>query len=533
MLRDLLTTSPSMPVMTDVCIIGAGPAGLSLGGALVEHGMKVVILDAGPATPEIRDDPPDLVFDRREYRGATRGRAHGFGGTSSLWGGQLLPVRAEEMAARPHIGAPAWPIDHEEIARYFPRLDSLLNVTSLPFELTAGGRAKSPLASLNWEGFEPRISKWIPFAGRNLASAWWPSLSRTGRAEAWVNATVVGWDSTARADTLSTERLCAEAPNGNTLEVRPRSVAICAGALESPRLAIELLQARAGADVLGRFLHDHLSVRVAELEIADRSGFVTLFCPSFQGSTMRSPRLELASAVAKSAGVPAMYAHFVVEAPDDSGFAFVRDALRSFQRNQPAVALRQIARLPGAIPDLAEIAWWRAIRKRLTLPAGARVYVHVDFEQPPIADNRVHVEKRRLSEPRGRLHVDWDLPLDPSGIVGVMTEQLQRFWRTNQLDRFASLHLNDPSDLARAWPTNTYDIYHPAGTTRMSRTPLEGAVDSDLMLYGSDNVYVLSSSVFPSMGSANPTYTLMALGLRLSSHLAGRFGISHTASRLH
>lgn len=63
------------------------------------------------------------------------------------------------------------------------------------------------------------------------------------------------------------------------------------------------------------------------------------------------------------------------------------------------------------------------------------------------------------------------------------------------------------------------DIFHPGGTTRMGRTVNDGVVDSDLAVLGVQHLHVLSTSVFPTGASANPTMTLLLLGLRLASHL--------------
>lgn len=519
MLFDLASDRPDGPIHTDVCIIGSGPAGLALARALVTGGTRVVVLEAGPAVPELRSTPDNLVFDRSEYRGATLGRAHGFGGTSSLWGGQLLPVRAEEMVARPHIGAPEWPMDHDELARHFPTLDAWLGVTDRPFDLPEAVAAGSALEALDWLGFSPRLSKWIPFGARNLAKAWWPTIAATRKAQAWVNATVTSCDSVEATADRTVAAVQAHAANGHTLTVRPRAVVACAGALDSARLALQLLGPRS-PPALGRYLHDHLSIRIAALDVVDLAGFAELFAPRFEGSTMRSLRLELSSALTQTAGLPAMYAHVVAEAPADSGFALLRDTLRSLQRRRPGEALRQLSRLPRAAPGIAEIAWWRVVKRRLAFPRTGRLFIHVDFEQPPRFANRIHLGSARPPQTGAPLHVDWDVGIDPSFLVKTMTDQLIRLWEVNRLHRRAILRPLDPAAVAKAWPTNMYDIYHPAGTTRMSHDAADGAVDPDLRLHGTTNAYVLSTSVFPSMGSANPTYTLLALALRLAGHLA-------------
>ncbi len=62
---------------------------------------------------------------------------------------------------------------------------------------------------------------------------------------------------------------------------------------------------------------------------------------------------------------------------------------------------------------------------------------------------------------------------------------------------------------------------HAASTCRMSRTPVDGVVDSKLRVHETDNVYVCSNAVFPNSGAVNPTLTLVALALRLADELSG------------
>ena len=57
------------------------------------------------------------------------------------------------------------------------------------------------------------------------------------------------------------------------------------------------------------------------------------------------------------------------------------------------------------------------------------------------------------------------------------------------------------------------------GTTRMHRDPKQGVVDPDCRVHGLANLYVAGAAVFPTAGCANPTFTLVAMSLRLSDHL--------------
>lgn len=68
--------------------------------------------------------------------------------------------------------------------------------------------------------------------------------------------------------------------------------------------------------------------------------------------------------------------------------------------------------------------------------------------------------------------------------------------------------------------TNIVAVGHLHGTTRMARTAEYGVVDKDLLVFGTDNVFVIGSSVFPSAGFVNPTLTIAALSCRLSEHIS-------------
>jgi len=60
----------------------------------------------------------------------------------------------------------------------------------------------------------------------------------------------------------------------------------------------------------------------------------------------------------------------------------------------------------------------------------------------------------------------------------------------------------------------------------MATSPSEGVVDPNCRVFGTRNLYVAGSSVFPTSGLANPTLTLLALAMRLSDHLTKTVGVA-------
>jgi choline dehydrogenase-like flavoprotein len=163
-------------------------------------------------------------------------------------------------------------------------------------------------------------------------------------------------------------------------------------------------------------------------------------------------------------------------------------------------------------PSVAQYAWYRLGRRR---PQVRRVRVRNFVEMRPDAENRVVLADAR------DLHGD-PLPLvrhrcgelDRRSLV-----ELHRVLREELRTRGVG-ELEGDLALADPWPIDQ-DASHHMGSTRMGTDPRSSVVDQDLRLHGARNVWIAGSSVFPSAGCANPTYTIVALSIRLARHLRG------------
>jgi choline dehydrogenase-like flavoprotein len=174
--------------------------------------------------------------------------------------------------------------------------------------------------------------------------------------------------------------------------------------------------------------------------------------------------------------------------------------------------------LPGSLTIPATIFFKRYCLKR-KLP-GVFLYspkntyaLHFHAEQIPNAANRMELgpdgEKLvihyKLSEGDVqsviRLHEVLDESLKKSGSGAL------EYWYS-------------PPELKQAIENMSRDGIHQSGTTRIASDPESGVVDHDLRVFGTSNVFVCSSSVFPTSGQANPTFLLGAFAVRLAEHLS-------------
>ena len=72
------------------------------------------------------------------------------------------------------------------------------------------------------------------------------------------------------------------------------------------------------------------------------------------------------------------------------------------------------------------------------------------------------------------------------------------------------------------WLPHVHDQFHHMGTARMNADPAKGVVDPQCFVHGIDNLAIASAAVFPASGHSNPTFTLLALTMRLADELKRR-----------
>jgi len=140
--------------------------------------------------------------------------------------------------------------------------------------------------------------------------------------------------------------------------------------------------------------------------------------------------------------------------------------------------------------------------------------LHFDAEQSPNRDSRVMLGTEKDIFGLNRLKVDWRFT---DADVKSACKSFQLIAKELQLSGAGKMEI-DLESLARKIKDTGVGSHH-IGTTRMSSDPSQGVVDEDCRVHGIDNLYIASSSVFPTSSYANPTLTILALALRLADHI--------------
>jgi choline dehydrogenase-like flavoprotein len=493
----------------DVHVVGAGIAGLLIATRLARRGLHVAVTESGGEHQSGETHPLNEVEHLRSvYAGAEYGRTRCLGGTSTRWGGAMIPFLAADLDDR-------WPIGHAEFARYIPELETMFGLPSGSYDgpdLTQS-RDDAPATHV------ARLAKWPPFAKRNVATLLSSDLRRSDGPEVWLEATATGF---AFAPNGHIASVTATAPGGRKLVVRAKQTVFAAGAIESTRLL--LLADRQAGDrifapdaVLGRYFHDHLSICVADIIPIDRAALNRVAGFRFDGRGMRNLRFEPSEAPAVRALTPASFAHVAFTSGPNSGFEALRAVLQSLQRRQmpgPAVVLP----LLRSTPWLLRAAWWRAVEHRLLYPDKCPVELHMVVEQKPRAENRILLSSGKrdfLGQPLAA--IDWGVTDEDARALRQATDLFARFWDRSTLAQLGTLCRRSDAEYTLL---TSHGIYHPGGSTRLGWSVSEGVVDAELRTFRVPNLSIAATSIFPTGGGANPTMMLMLASLRLADRLA-------------
>jgi choline dehydrogenase-like flavoprotein len=525
MLIDLRQGAPWSRICAEVCIIGGGLAGLLAAHRLRAKGKRVVVLETGGREAHEGAHPLSEVEQRaRPYDGAGNGRARCLGGTSTLWGGAMIPFLPSDLDERPFLGAPKWPVAFGELARFIPDIERLFALDTGSYDgefLEAFGDAG--IVPTRDPDFLARFAKWPRFRIRNLANLFRGELANDRGLQVWLHAhvTSIALDEARRR----VASVSAQSPHGGSLEVTADQFVIAAGAIESTRLLL-WLDRRAGGflsragDALGRHFHDHVSILAADLEAVDPGALNRIAGLRFAGGTMRSLRFELSPAAQNEERVSSAFGHIHFTTSRPTSLDAIRELLRAAQKGA-APRWSDVGRAALGAPDIAAIAFWRASRRQLRWPRRADYYFHIVVEQLASPDNRIALADRLDSFGVPLASIDWRVLPQQMETLRAFARRFEAFWLRHGFARAARLRWRD-FDTALADPAASKDVFHPGGSTRMGLSPQTGVVDRNLRVFGLDNLYVASTSAFPSGASANPTLMLMLFVCRLAESISAR-----------
>ncbi|MGH8034615.1 MAG: NAD(P)-binding protein, partial [Lysobacterales bacterium] len=116
-------------LQTDICIVGAGAAGITLALELEQSRHRVMLLESGDAEPLVAADrlnDIEIAGHPLHVDGPVRRRC--FGGTTNSTFGRSVLLDAIDFESRPWLGVDGWPLAEAELRRFYPRTAEILGL---------------------------------------------------------------------------------------------------------------------------------------------------------------------------------------------------------------------------------------------------------------------------------------------------------------------------------------------------------------------------------------------------------------------
>ena len=505
---DARTLENGSVIEGDICIVGAGAAGISMALEWKDTPYKVILLEGGGFTVE--SDIQDLYAGEsvgQRYYPLQSARLHFFGGTTGHWAGWTSPFDPQDFEQRDWIPHSGWPLSRKDLDPFYVRAGRVVELERDTFETDA------------YLGDDPDLVK-LPFDESVIWTKMWQFSppTRFGKAyrEAIVGAENIHLYTYANACAIeaneavsAVEHVEVRSLDGKAHTVRARYFVLACGAMQNARLLLASnRQAPNGLgndhDLVGRYFMEHLEVESAYLVLPSPGPMklytVDIFVTRAAG--------ELALTAAKQQELQ------VLNGTSSMRLASFSESPLGIERypEDAAETIRIFEGLEQAVKDGVIGLTDHASIKQYTL--------HVRLEQAPNPQSRVMLSEERDALGVPRLKLDWQLTaLDKRSIRQLYETLGQEAGRLGigRVQMQDWLLQDDPM-----WPPFLGGGWHHMGTTRMHEDPKQGVVDAQCKVYGLGNLYVAGSAAFPTAGAANPTLTVIAMTLRLSDHLKSK-----------
>ncbi len=516
LIRDLVHAYPDANEHFDVCILGAGAAGISLAVELSRQGKRVVVLEGGG--PQIEEPSQDLYQSEiagLHHDGIHAGRFRSNGGTTTKWGGQILELDDIDFEHRNWVPGSGWPIPKQDLLPFY---DLAIKMEGLERSTLSDAAVWDEIGLPNPEipDLDTFLSRWCPET--NFATLHGRVLAESGCISVWLHANAIS----PVIEGARIRGIRCRTLTGVEHTFHADQFAWCMGGIESSRFFLQPEQAQMPWQqngMLGQNFQDHLMVPAARLELTDVGRFHVLFDNIFSRGYKYQPKIRLNFRHQKKHQILNVASKIMFASDAEGVGGELKDTAKKLLRGRIRATSRQeLTRLVRHAPLLARQSWHYKVKHRGYIESHEDIHLGIHCEQEPFGKSSITLSDTRDAVGMLRTKLDWKVSDLEIKTVRTFVE-----YAAHSLRNVARVIpdpdlINDPDQFRKKCP----DGYHHMGGMRMSVSPQDGLVDLNLKLHGVDNGYVCSGAVFPSGGFSNPTHTVIALAIRLAGHLSSK-----------
>ena len=517
MIFDARSIPENQVIETEVCIVGAGAAGISIAREFIGQGFRVCLLESGGLSFE--EDTQSL------YEGSNIGlpyfplqdcRLRYFGGTTNHWSGRCRPLEDLDFEARDWIPHSGWPFGKSHLDPYYERAHTLCQLGPFNYNVEL------------WA--DPNSIPPIPFIGNRVITIMYQyspptrfgevyrdEIARADGISTYLHANVVDIETNETGQTVT--RLRVATLGGNKFWVSAKLFILAASGIENSRLLLASNKVqREGLgnqnDLVGRFFMDHPLFFCGVLMLTKPGASAALYDANIVNGIKVRGTLSFPEEVFRREELVNLafgLRPWRGPASESKGVRSVSHILKAIRRGEfPQDFWKHVRNAIADIDNVAIHSYDKLFGQQVNL-----YKILARIEPVPNPESRVTLAED--SDPLGmnRVQLNWRLSTKDKRSIRRALEILAEEVGRGGLGRI-KINLDDDDT---SWPSSMTGQCHQMGTTRMHGDPKKGVVDEHCRVYGISNLYVAGSSVFPTFGFANPTLTIVALALRLADHI--------------
>jgi len=519
MITDALHIPNGTTICTDICIVGGGAAGITVARKLGDRGFDIMLLEGGGLTPSQKS--------QSLYTGENIGtpyeiestRSRFFGGSTNCWFAYNAPIEDHYFEKRDWVPNSGWPIGARDLARYYGQVCDILGIDPEGFDIcTRERQLPDPQAraghldsSIAYTTIAQRATERSRF-GRCFRS----ELERSDRIRVLLRATVSMIEVADGGREVTRVKVLSESDRG--FWVQAKLFILAAGGIENPRLLLLSNTVHANGignqhDVVGRFFMEHPVAESGLFKFVHEDSDIRLFDAVYNylnnRRTMFYHRLPREIEERERLLYSISY-NVPVFVGDNRGVESLKYCHKHFRKlGIPNNFGQHIYNILIGSKGIASLCRYIYLD---TDAAVARRELMTMIESCPNPDSRVTLSPERDRLGMNKVRLNWCLTeLETRTVKRTIEILAEKFPRSGIEPR--------PAALDGQWASSPRWVNHHMGTTRMGIDPSQSVVDPDCRVHGMANLYVAGSSVFPSAATHAPTFTILALALRLVDHL--------------
>ncbi|MBX2933000.1 MAG: GMC family oxidoreductase [Ferruginibacter sp.] len=513
MLIDARQLENNTQIEGDICIIGAGAAGISIALELEHTFKKIILLEGGGM--EYDDRIQELYNGKitgHPYYPMKASRLHYFGGSTGHWGGMCSTFDDIDFEKRDWVENSGWPIKREDIAKYYPKATSILDLGPCEWNLDYWLKQDPDFKPLPLDEKVIWTKMWQFSPPTRFGKKYKDAIVNSKTIQLHIYANVVDLDATESINSIT--QVTVKNYAGKQHTVKAKNFILACSAMQNARVLLACnKQAPKGLgndnDLVGRYFMEHAEIKTGELWLNHTDKLKLYLMEQFT-----KVRAELAISPEKQRELQVLNGSISLMPLELSNKTI--PSVKLWSNDDPRKSL-------DTFKKYSTLDKRNFIQRFFSKSIYQSYGLFTRVEQLPHPESRVVLsnEKDELGIPRANLF--WALsPIDKKtvftinkllgqqiGAAGIGRVKLKEFL----LDGDVQL------------PDYTSGGWHHLGTTRMSDDPKHGVVDANCKIHGIDNLYVAGSSCYTTGGAVNPTLTVVAISLRLANHIKEKMAI--------